>query len=58
MSMLLGARVLDPDGGTGEDLSDPRIKAGVLLAPPGLDGADLTRFAAAEHFPFLTSSRL
>ncbi|MCA2184539.1 alpha/beta hydrolase family protein [Nonomuraea cavernae] len=51
-SVLLGARVLDPDGGAGEDLSDPRIKAGVLLALPGLGGADLTPFAA-EHFPFM-----
>lgn len=54
-SMLLGARVLDPDGGTGEDLSDSRIKAGVLLATPGLGGADLTPFAA-EHFSFMNPS--
>ncbi len=54
-SMLLGARVLDPEGGTGEDLSDSRIKAGVLLATPGQGGADLTPFAA-EHFPFMTPS--
>lgn len=51
-SMLLGARVLDPEDGTGEDLSDARIKAGVLLATPGLGGADLTPFAA-EHLPFM-----
>ncbi|WP_374229133.1 alpha/beta hydrolase family protein [Ktedonobacter sp. SOSP1-52] len=54
-SMLLGARVLDPEGGTGEDLSDSRIKAGVLLATPGQGGADLTPFAA-EHFPFMHPS--
>jgi predicted dienelactone hydrolase len=50
--MLLGARVLDADGVPGEDMSDPRIKAGVLLAAAGTGGADLTPFAA-EHFPFM-----
>jgi predicted dienelactone hydrolase len=52
-SMLLGARVLDAEGVPGEDLSDPRIKAGVLLAVPGTGGADLTPFAA-EHFSFMS----
>ncbi|WP_220505774.1 chlorophyllase/cutinase-like alpha/beta fold protein [Microbispora sp. H10830] len=51
-SMLLGARVLDSAGEPGDDMSDPRIKAGVLLALPGTGGADLTPFAA-EHFPFM-----
>ena len=51
-SMLLGARVKGPEGGTEEDMSDSRIKAGVLLATPGKGGADLTPFAA-EHFPFM-----
>ncbi|MFF3757453.1 alpha/beta hydrolase family protein [Streptomyces sp. NPDC002185] len=51
VSTLLGARVLDADGTPGEDLSDPRVKAGVLLALTGL-GDDLTPFAA-EHFPFM-----
>lgn len=54
---LLGLRVLDPAGqegkeGEGEDLSDPRIRAGVLLATAGKGGADLTPFAV-EHFPFM-----
>ncbi|WP_225637980.1 alpha/beta hydrolase family protein [Streptomyces solaniscabiei] len=53
-STLLGARVLDADGVPGEDLSDPRVKAGVLLALPGL-GDDLTPFAA-EHLPFMRPS--
>jgi pimeloyl-ACP methyl ester carboxylesterase len=45
-SMLLGARVAgDPDR------SDPRVKAGVLLAVPGT-GEDLTPFAA-ENFSFM-----
>ncbi len=54
-SMLLGARVLDANGVPGEDLSDARIKAGVLLATPGTGGADLTPFAA-ENFPFMSPS--
>ncbi|MCG8966998.1 MULTISPECIES: alpha/beta hydrolase family protein [Streptomyces] len=53
-STLLGARVLDADGVPGEDLSDPRVKAGVLLAAPGL-GDDLTPFAV-EHLPFMRPS--
>lgn len=52
-SMLLGARVLDAEGVPGKDMSDPRIKAGVLLAVPGTGGADLTPFAA-EHFSFMS----
>ncbi|WP_033293503.1 alpha/beta hydrolase family protein [Amycolatopsis jejuensis] len=54
-SMLLGARVLEADGSVGEDLTDPRVKAGVLLALTGTGGADLTPFAA-EHFPFMNPS--
>jgi len=50
-STLLGARILGSDGVPGEDLSDPRVTAGVLLAPPGL-GDDLTPFAS-EHLPFM-----
>ncbi|MGW6296040.1 alpha/beta hydrolase family protein [Streptomyces sp. NPDC055058] len=49
--VLLGARVLGPDGEVGEDLSDPRVTAGVLLAATGL-GDDLTPFAV-EHLPFM-----
>jgi dienelactone hydrolase len=45
---LLGARVLD----TGDDFTDRRIKAGVLLAAAGRGGADLSPFAA-ENFPFM-----
>ncbi|MEU9701940.1 dienelactone hydrolase family protein [Streptomyces sp. NPDC047981] len=54
VSTLLGARVLDADGAPGEDMSDPRVTAGVLLALTGL-GDDLTPFAA-EHFPFMRPS--
>ncbi len=55
VSMLLGARVLDANGEPGEDMSDSRILAGVLLATTGLGGPDLTPFAA-EHFPFMNPS--
>jgi predicted dienelactone hydrolase len=51
-SMLLGARVLGPDGRPGPDETDARVKAGVLLATTGLGGADLTPFAA-ENFSFM-----
>ena len=54
VSTLLGARVLDADGTADEDLSDPRVQAGVLLALTGL-GDTLTPFAA-EHLPFLKPS--
>jgi predicted dienelactone hydrolase len=53
-SALLGARVLDSDGVPGEDMSDPRVKAGVLLALTGL-GDSLTPFAE-ENFPFMKPS--
>ncbi|GAA3063121.1 hypothetical protein GCM10020254_03810 [Streptomyces goshikiensis] len=53
-SALLGARVLGPDGLPGADLSDPRARAGVLLALTGL-GDDLTPFAV-EHLPFMRPS--
>jgi Predicted dienelactone hydrolase len=52
---LLGLRVLDPEGKKGEDMSDSRIKAGVLLATAGQGGADLTPFAA-ERYPFMNPS--
>lgn len=55
VSMLLGARVLDTHGEPGEDMSDSRIKAGVLLATTGKGGADLSPFAA-ELFPFMNPS--
>lgn len=51
-AMLLGARLADPKDGTEVDMADSRIKAGVLIAPPGRGGADLSAFAA-EHYPFL-----
>ncbi|NLF05914.1 MAG: chlorophyllase [Actinomycetales bacterium] len=51
VSMLLGARVLGPDGRPGEDRTDARVTAGVLLAITGT-GESLTDFAR-EHFAFM-----
>ncbi|GHE52212.1 hypothetical protein GCM10017771_74480 [Streptomyces capitiformicae] len=53
-SLLLGARLTDPDDGTEVDLTEPRIKAGVLLAAPGGGGDSLTE-SAAEGLPFLST---
>lgn len=50
--ILLGLRVGDPQTGQADDLSDPRVKAGVLLATAGNGGDDLTPFAA-ENLPWL-----
>jgi hypothetical protein len=50
---LLGARVFDAEGKPGEDFSDSRIKAGLLLAATGEGGKDLSPFAA-ENFPFMS----
>ena len=51
-SALLGARVLDEHGHPGEDMTDRRVSAGVLLALAGTGGPDRTPFAA-EQFPFM-----
>jgi dienelactone hydrolase len=55
VGMLLGARVIGADGKLGEDMSDSRIKAGILLSAAGNGGKDLTPFAAA-NFPFMNPS--
>ncbi|MEV6558092.1 alpha/beta fold hydrolase [Nocardia sp. NPDC051756] len=52
VGMLLGARVLDADGQPGPDLTDTRVKAGVLLATTGIGGGDLTPFAV-QNFSFM-----
>ncbi|WP_216903885.1 alpha/beta hydrolase family protein [Nocardia alni] len=52
VALLLGARVLDAAGRPGPDLTDSRVKAGVLLANTGLGGNDLSPFAAT-NFPFM-----
>lgn len=43
--------MIDPETGEIEDLSDPRVKAGVLMATAGR-GADLSPMAV-ENFPFM-----
>ncbi|MFD6613591.1 alpha/beta hydrolase family protein [Micromonospora chalcea] len=50
-SLLLGARLTDPDDGGEVDLAEPRIGAGVLLAAPGRGGDALSE-SAAESMPF------
>ena len=52
---LLGARVVDARGRAGEDMSDPRVTAGILLAATGTGGAHLHPFAQA-NFPFMNPS--
>ncbi|MBL7260197.1 alpha/beta hydrolase family protein [Paractinoplanes lichenicola] len=53
VGMLLGARVVGADGRPGEDRTDKRVKAGVLLATTGIGGADLTPFAQ-QNFAFMS----
>ena len=52
VSMLLSARLNDPEDGTVVDMVEPWIKAGMLLTPPGKGSADLSAFVV-ENFPFL-----
>lgn len=54
VGMLAGMRVTDPVDGKEWNLSDPRVKAGVLLAAPG-SGGDLATFAS-EHYPVLRNN--
>lgn len=53
-SLLLGARLTDPDDGTEVNLAEPRIKAGVLLAAPGRGGDAVTEFVA-ENYSFFST---
>lgn len=54
-SALLGARVLGPESRDGEDFTDARVSAGVLLCLPGAGGETLTPFAA-QAFGFMHPS--
>lgn len=54
-SLLLGARLTDPQDGTEVNLAEPRITAGVLLAAPGRGGDALTR-SVAEKWPFFLTT--
>ncbi|MFD4525433.1 alpha/beta hydrolase family protein [Streptomyces sp. NPDC058470] len=53
-SLLLGARLTDPEDGTVVDLADSRVKAGVLLAAPGRGGDAVSEFVAENYSFFLT----
>jgi dienelactone hydrolase len=53
VGMLLGARVVGADGQPGEDRTDGRVKAGVLLSTTGISRGDLTPFAQ-ENFAFMS----
>jgi dienelactone hydrolase len=52
VSLLLGTQVLDPDDPREKDLSDPRIKAGVVIAAPGIGDEHLSS-RAADNYPML-----
>ncbi|ROQ67342.1 chlorophyllase-like protein [Streptomyces sp. 840.1] len=54
-SLLLGARLTDPDDGTEVNLTEPRIRAGILLAAPGRGGDALTE-TMATRLPFLSTT--
>jgi len=54
-AQLLGARTLNADGSLGEDRSDPRVSAGVLLSAAGRGGDDLSPLAK-ERFPYLNQT--
>jgi len=54
-SLLLGARLTDPDDGTEVNLAEPRITAGVLLAAPGRGGDALTE-SVAENYSFFSTT--
>lgn len=51
-SLLLGARTTDPADGSAVDLRDPRIRAGIVLAAPGVGDEHLSQ-GARNAFPIL-----
>lgn len=52
VSLLLGMRVLDPDDDRPKDLSDSRIKAGVMIGAPGVGDEHLSAWAR-ENYPMM-----
>lgn len=52
VTLLLGMQVLDPDDDREKDLSDPRIKAGIVIAAPGVGDEHLSPWAA-ENYPMM-----
>lgn len=53
-SLLLGARLVDPEDGSEVSLIEPRIRAGVLLGAPGRGGDVLTAYVA-ENYGFMST---
>jgi dienelactone hydrolase len=49
VSLLLGMQVLDPADNREKDLSDPRIKAGVMIGAPGIGDTHLSEWAATNY---------
>ncbi|RWR16210.1 chlorophyllase [Microbacterium enclense] len=52
VSLLLGMQVPDPDDDREKDLSDPRVKAGVMIGAPGVGDEHLSEWAA-ENYPMM-----
>jgi hypothetical protein len=52
VTLLLGMQVLDPGDPREKDLSAPRIKAGVVIAAPGIGDEHLSS-GAADNYPSL-----
>ncbi|WP_026301640.1 alpha/beta hydrolase family protein [Salinispora arenicola] len=55
VSLLLGRRLNDPEDGSVVDLSDTRVRAGVILSGLGRGGDALSEYAR-ENYPFLQTS--
>ncbi|KAH8671814.1 Alpha/Beta hydrolase protein [Tricladium varicosporioides] len=55
-SMLLGSTLTNPDNGTVENLTEPRIKAGILIGSPGNGGDSLSTFAFDNYTFFRNPS--
>ena len=49
VSLLLGAQVLDPSDDREKDLSDPRIRAGVVIGAPGIGDEHLAEWARTNY---------
>lgn len=52
-TLLLGARVLDPDDDSNKDLSDTRITAGVAFGAPGVGNDGHLSAWAADTYPMM-----
>lgn len=53
VSLLLGAQMLDPNDDRPKDLSDSRVKAGVLIGAPGIGSDDHFADWAKTNYPVL-----